>query len=98
MTIARMKPLDDDELKMAAEIVIAMAPGHGRPFDKRATALAFCRAAQADAGFRARLAEVHRQLEARRKTNLPAEILAPLAPLFRDLEREAETVLDRSTR
>lgn len=30
---------------------------------------------------------------ARRSTELPRKLLAPIAPLFRDLEREAEAVL-----
>ena len=38
-------------------------------------------------------AEIHRRLEARRATDIPRKMLVPLAPLFRDLERDAETVL-----
>lgn len=39
------------------------------------------------------LGEVQRRLEARRKTDLSRKLLAPIAPLFRDLERDAEAVL-----
>ena len=46
-----------------------------------------------DPAFKARLVENHRRLEARHKTDLPRKTLAPLAPLFRDLERDAEAVL-----
>ena len=46
-----------------------------------------------DPAFTARLAEIHRRLESRRKTDIPRKMLAPLAPLFRDFERDAEAVL-----
>jgi len=48
------------------------------------------RAALIDPAFKAQLAEVHRRLVARRSTDMPRKVLAPIAPLFRDLEREAE--------
>jgi hypothetical protein len=85
-----VKGLKDAELKMAAEIAMEMAKGRGRSFDTRATALAFCRAALVDPSFRARLAEVHRRLDIHRTTTVPRHLLAPIAPLFRDLERDAE--------
>jgi hypothetical protein len=91
-----MSGLTDPEIKMAAEIATEIARTRGKAFDRKATALAFCRAAQADADFRAKLAEVHRRLIARRATDIPRKMLAPIAPLFRDLEREAEGVLSRS--
>jgi hypothetical protein len=50
-------------------------------------------AALIDPAFKARLAEIHRRLEARRATDIPRRMLAPLAPFFRDLERDAEAVL-----
>jgi hypothetical protein len=87
--------LEDAELKMVTEIVTAMALSRGRPFDKRATGLTLCRAALTDEAFRAKLAEVHRRLEARHNTDLLAETTGGDAPLFRDLEREAEVVLGR---
>jgi hypothetical protein len=89
-----VKRLEDAELKMAAEIAAEIAKGRGRSFDARATALAFCRAALVDQAFRARLAEVHRRLEIRRKTKEPPRLLAPVAPLLRDLERDAARILD----
>jgi len=39
--------------------------------------------------------EVHRRLVARSSTNMPRKLLAPIAPLFRDLERDAERILGR---
>jgi hypothetical protein len=58
-----VKGLKDAELKMAAEIVLEIAKGRGRSFDKRAAALTLYRAALADQAFRARLTEVHRRLD-----------------------------------
>jgi hypothetical protein len=88
-----MRTLEDAELKMAAEIAMEIAKGRDPSFDVRATALAFCRAALADQAFRARLAEVHRRLEVHRASNAPRRMLAPIAPLFRNLERDAERIL-----
>jgi len=51
------------------------------------------RAALADPAYRARLAEVHRRLEVQRASKEPRRLLAPIAPLFRDLERDAERIL-----
>ena len=82
------------ELRMIAEVVSEMAKYRGRSFDASACAVTLGRAALADRGFRARLAEIRRRIEARRKTDLPHALLAPLAPLFRDLERDAEWILD----
>ncbi len=88
-----MPTLTDAELRMVVENVTELAKYRGRSFDKAAKGASFARAALIEPAFRAKLAEVHRRLEARRNTNLPPKILAPLAPLFRDLEREAEAVL-----
>jgi hypothetical protein len=88
-----VKGLKDAELKMAAEIAMEIAKGRGPSFDVRATALAFCRAALADPAFRARLAEAHHRLEVHRASKEPRRMLAPIAPLFRDLERDAERIL-----
>ena len=90
-----MKGLKDAELKMAAEIVTEIARGRGRSFNRHAAALTLCRAALADPTFRARLAEVHRRLEVQRASKEPPRLLAPIAPLFRDLERDAERILGR---
>src|SRR5712692_8236404 len=82
------------DLRMIAEVVTEMARHRGSSFDKVPKGHTFGRAALIDPGFRARLAEVHRRLVARRRpTDLPPKMLAPISPLFRDLEREAEAVL-----
>ena len=86
-----MAVLTDAELRMVAEIVMEMSKYRGRSFDKEANGVAFGQAALIDAEFRARLADVHRQIEARRTTNVPRRMLAPIA--FRGLERDAEAVL-----
>jgi hypothetical protein len=85
--------LTDTELRMIAEVVTELARFHGRSFDKTAKGTTFARAALIDPAFKAKLAEVHRRLEARRSTDMPRNLLAPIAPLFRDLDRDAEVVL-----
>jgi hypothetical protein len=90
----RLKGLKDIELKMAAEIATEIAKGRSGSFNVRATALMLCRAALVDQAFRARLAEVHRRLEIRRASKEPPRLLAPITPLFRDLERDAARILD----
>ena len=79
---------------MLAEILSEMARSRGASFDKSAKRLAFARAALADAGFRAKIAEVHRRLKAELAAGTPRKA-PPVAPLFRDLEQEAERVLSR---
>jgi hypothetical protein len=88
-----MPVLNDAELRMIAELVTELARFRGTSFDKSAKGHAFARAALIDPAFKARLAEVHRRLEVRRSTKEPRRLLAPIAPLFRDLERDAEVVL-----
>jgi hypothetical protein len=83
----------DTELRMIAEVVTELARFRGTSFDKVAKGHAFARAALIDPAFKVRLVEVHRRLEARRSTDLPVKMLAPIAPLFRGLERDAEAVL-----
>ena len=78
---------------MIAEVVTELARFRGSAFDKVAKGQAFARAVLIDAAFKERLVEVHRRLEARRATDLPAKLLVPIGPLFRDLERDAEAVL-----
>ena len=89
-----MPMLTDAELRMIAEVVTEMAKYRGRSFDASACAVALGRAAIADRGFRARLVEIHRRIEARRKTDLARGFPAPVASLLRDLERDAEWILD----
>ena len=78
---------------MVAEVVSELAKLRGTSFDRAAIGFKFARAALIDPRFKAKLAEVHRRLEARRKTDVPRKLLVPISPLFRDLEREAEAVL-----
>ena len=88
-----MPTLNDTEMRMIAEVVTEFARFRGSSFDKAAKGRAFSRAALIDPAFKARLVEVHRRLEARRATDVPPKMLAPIAPLFRDPEREAEVIL-----
>jgi hypothetical protein len=74
--------LNEPELRMVAEVVAEMARFRGRSFGKSAKGYAFARAALIDSAFKARLAEVHRQLVARRSTDMPRKLLAPIAPLL----------------
>ena len=74
----------------SAEVASELAELRGTSFDKAAIGFTFARAALIDPAFKARLAEVHRRLEARRSTTLPTNLLAPVARLLRDLERAAE--------
>ena len=60
---------------------------------RMAAELMLCRAALADPAFRARLTEVHRCLRVQRASKEPRRLLAPIAPLFRDLERDAERIV-----
>lgn len=78
---------------MIADVVAELAKYRGTTFDASAQAVAFAYAAHADAVFKARLSEIARRNRARRKMNRPRKVLVPLAPLFRDLERDAEAVL-----
>ena len=88
-----MPVLTDAELRMVAEVVSELANLRGTSFDKAATGFVFARAALIDPRFKARLAEAHRRLEVRRSTMLPRNLVAPVARVLRDLERDAETVV-----
>ena len=90
-----MATLSDAEFRMIAEVVAELAKHRGTTFDASAQAVTFAHAAHADAVFKARLAEIARRIRARRNTDMPRHLLAPLASLFRDLERDAEAVLSR---
>lgn len=87
-----MPMLNVSELRMVAKVVDELAKHRGKTVNKVATGSAFARAALVDPAFKAKLVEIHRRLEARRKTDIPRKLLAPLAPLFRDLE--AARILD----
>jgi hypothetical protein len=88
-----MPVLSDAELRMIAEVVTEFARFRGTSFDQADKGLAFARAALIDPAFKVRLAEVYRRLETPRATKERSRLLAPSAPLFRDLERDAEAVL-----
>ena len=88
-----MPVLTEAELRIVAEVVTELAKYRGTAFDKTSKGTTFARAVMIDPAFKARLAEIHRRLEARRKTDIPHKMLVPLTPLFRDLERGAEVVL-----
>jgi hypothetical protein len=88
-----MPVLTDAELKMVAQIVTEMARSRGTAFDSAGKGVAFARAALIDPAFRAKLAEAHRRLDVWRLVKEPRDILAPIEPVFRELERNAEVVL-----
>ena len=90
---AHMPMLTEAELRIIVEVVTELARFRGTAFDKTSKGTTFARAALIDPAFKARLVEVHRRLEARRATDLPAKLLVPIGPFFRDLERDAEAVL-----
>jgi len=88
-----MPMLSDAEVKMVAEIVTEMARSRGGAFDKEAKGANLARAALIDPAFKARISEVHRRLDVWRVMKESRAIMEPIAPLFRDLERDAEIVL-----
>ena len=70
-----MPVLTNAGLRMIAEVVTELAHFSGTSFDKIAKGQAFARAALIDPVFKERLVEVHRRLEARRATDVPAKLL-----------------------
>jgi hypothetical protein len=88
-----MAVLTDSELRMVAEVVTEMARYRGTSFDGAAKGAAFARVALIDPAFKAKLTEAHRRITAMRAIDMPRNLLAPIAPLLRDLERDAEVVL-----
>ena len=88
-----MPVLTDAELRIIAELGDRAAEIARHRLRQDQQGHIFARAALIDSAFKARLAEIHRRLEARGKTDLPRKMLSPLAPFFRDLERDAEAVL-----
>ena len=84
--------LTEWDLRTIAEVTSEMAKLRGTAFDAHAQALAFARAAQVDADFRAQLAEVARRIEARRSMRTARKLLAPLGPLFRELEEALKRI------
>jgi len=92
---ASRKNLTETELRMVAEVAIEMAREAKSPFDVQAGALTFARAALKDSAFKAALQALHRKIMTRRTID-PRNMLAPLAPLFRNIEQQAERVLSGS--
>jgi hypothetical protein len=63
-----MPVLTDAELRMVTSVVSELAKVRSTSFDKAATGFTFARAALIDPAFKERLAEVHRRLETRRRS------------------------------
>ena len=84
---------NDTQLRMIAEVVSECAKYRGTSFDTRAEGIA--RAAVIDPRFRARVAAVHRRLEAQYAADIPHRMLASIALVLSDLEKDAEGILSR---
>jgi hypothetical protein len=91
-SISNRKNLTEAEQRMVAEVAIEMARAVAGPFSAHTGALTFARAALKDPAFKATLAALHRNMMVRRARD-PHHMLAPLTPVFRKLEQEAERVL-----
>jgi hypothetical protein len=91
-SISNRKNLTEAEQRMVAEVAIEMARAFADPLSVQTGAQTLARAALKDTAFRATLAIVHRNIVVRRATD-PHRMLAPLKPLFRNLEQAAEKVL-----
>jgi hypothetical protein len=96
-SISNGKNLSETELRMVAEVAIEMARAVAGPSSARTGAQTLARAALKDSAFKATLAIVHRNIIVRRATD-PNRMLAPLKPLFRNLEHAAEMVLGAPVR
>ena len=94
-SISNQKNLSETEQRMVAEVAIEMARAVAGSVHRGAQTLA--RAALKDTAFKATLAIVHRNIMVRRTTD-PYRMLAPLKPLFRNLEQAAEKVLSAPAR
>ena len=85
---------NETELRMIAEVVSECAKYRsGTPFNTRVEGIA--RAALIDPRFRARVVAVHRRLEAQYATDIPHRMLASIALVLSDLEKDAEGILSR---
>jgi len=96
-SIPNRKNLSETEQRMVAEVAIEMARVVAGPFSVQTEAQTLARAALKDTAFKATLAIVHRNIVVRRATD-PHRMLAPLKPLFRNLEQAAEKVLSAPAR
>ena len=90
--ISSQKTLTETELRMVAEVAIEMARAVAGPFSAQTGALTLARAALKDTAFKTALVTLHRNILVRRAKD-PYYMLAPLAPLFCQLEQEAKRVL-----
>jgi hypothetical protein len=95
-SISNRKNLSETELRMVAEVPIEMARALAGPFSTHTGAQILARTVLKDSAFKATLAIVHRNIVMRRAID-PHHMLAPLKPLFRNLEQAAEKVLNART-
>jgi hypothetical protein len=91
------KILTEAELRMVVELVSEMARKVASPLSTQARALTLARASLKDPALKTTLTLLHRNIMVRRKTD-PNQMLAPLAPLFKKLELEAQKVLSQPAR
>ena len=85
---------NETELRMIAEVVSECAKYRsGTSFNTSVEGIA--RAALIDPRFRARVAAVHRRLKAQYATDIRHRMLASIALVLRDLEKDAEEILSR---
>jgi hypothetical protein len=84
--------LSNAEMRIVAEVTVEMARTVTETFDTHAMAQTFTRAALKDADFKRALVVMHRSISIRHRVD-PNRMLAPMAPLFRELERKAEKAL-----
>ena len=81
--------LSEPEMRIIAEVAMEMARVG---FDAHATAVTLARASLRDAGVKKALALTHRSILTKRAVD-PHQMLAPIAPLLRELQQKATRVL-----
>ncbi len=86
------KGLNDAELRIVVEVAVEMAQTARAPLNAHSMALTFARAAVKDANFKGALAVTHRIILTKRAVD-PHRMLAPMGPLFQELQQRAERVL-----
>jgi hypothetical protein len=94
---AERENLTDADLHIVAEVVRELARKVTSPFSTQHRVLTLARAAGKNTALNTALTLLHRNIMARRKTD-PHQPLAPLAPLFKKLELEAQKVLSQPAR
>lgn len=85
------KVLSDAEVRIIAEVAMEMARAG---FNAHATALTLARASLKDDDIKRALVGMHRSILTRRAVD-PHQMLAPMAPLLRELQQRAARVLAR---